>query len=250
MTEPIESAALEAYGRFFTHFNTRDAAKFTSALNFPHVRVSPHRAPAVIEEPETHEERQTWEPFIATGWDHTIGKPGECLHVGEAKAHVLGGWTRYTADEKPILSNTVAYIATQVEGQWGIQSRFGIDPGNGGETTTHYDQAVDTVTAYVEAFNARVWSRCAEAMNYPALLIDPGRVGRWDSANDFAKSLAEAQLPLLSEFEAKAVQGGPNAVNVALDAMLDDGARRVQALFSVTLRDAHWGIQARSIIEK
>ena len=61
MTEPIESAALEAYGRFFTHFNTRDAAKFTSALNFPHVRVSPRRAPAVIEEPETHEERQTWE---------------------------------------------------------------------------------------------------------------------------------------------------------------------------------------------
>ena len=248
MTEPIESAALEAYARFFTRFNSRDAAKFTAALNFPHVRVSPRRAPVVIEEPTTHAERQTWEPFIATGWDHTIGKPGECLHVGEAKAHVLGGWTRYTADEKPILSNTVAYIVTQVEGQWGIQSRFGIDPGDEGDTTMNYDPAMDTVTAYIEAFNARDWSRCAEAMNYPTLLIDPGRVGQWESANDFSKSLGEAQLRRVSEFEAKAMQGGPNAVNVALDAMLDDGAQRVQALFSVTLRGAHWGIQARSII--
>ena len=245
MAESIESAALEAYGRFFTHFNTRDASKFTSALNFPHVRVSPRRAPVVIEEPATHAERQSWEPFIARGWDHTTGRPGELLHVGEAKAHVLGGWTRYTADEKPILSNTVAYIVTQVEGQWGIQSRFGIDPGDEGDTSVHHGHAIDTVNAYIEALNERKWSQCAEQMNYPTLLIDPGRVSAWESANDFSKALGEAQLSRVSEFEAKAVQGGANAVNVALDVMLDDGA---QALFSVTLRDAHWGIQARSII--
>ena len=207
---------------------------------------SPRRTPVIIEEPATHAERQTWEPFIATGWDHTTGKVGECIHVGESKAHVLGGWTRYTADEKPILSNSVAYIVTQVEGRWGIQSRFGIDPGDEGDPSHHFDQAVDAVKVYIDALNERAWSRCAEQMNYPTLQIDPGSVSQWESPGDFSARLEAAQLPQVKEFEVRAVQGGPNAVNVALNAALDE--RRVQALFSVTLRDAHWGIQARSII--
>lgn len=249
MTDAAETAALEAYGRFFTNFNSRDARQFTAALHFPHVRISPRRTPVVIEEAQTHASRHSWEPFIATGWDHTTGKPGELLHVGDTKAHVLGGWTRYTADEKPILSNTVAYIVTNIDGRWGIQSRFGIDPGDDGDTAEHYAQAVEAVEAYVEAYNQHEARVCAARMNYPTLQINPGRVNQWDSVEDFSKSLADDQWQLITAHEARAVQGGPNSVNVALDVLLEDGQRQ-QALFSVTLRDDHWGIQARSIIEK
>lgn len=249
MAEIAETQALEAYERFFTNFNTRNAETFTAALQFPHVRVSPRRTPQVIELPETHISNQSWEPFIATGWDHSTGKPGEVLHFGENKAHVLGGWTRYTADEKPILSNTVAYIVTQYAGRWGIQARFGIDAGNDGDTTEHYASAVEAVETYLEAYNQRNWESCAEPMNYPTLQIDPGYVGRWESQGDFAKALEEGAWQAISAHEARAVQGGSNAVNVALEVLLQGGQRQ-QALFCVTLRDEHWGIQARSIITK
>ncbi|MEJ2130370.1 MAG: hypothetical protein P8Y95_01800 [Gammaproteobacteria bacterium] len=192
MTTDIEAAALEAYGRFFTNFNTRDATTFAAALHFPHVRVSPRRAPVIIDDAETHAARQSWQPFIETGWDHTTGTPGEVLHAGPDKVHVLGGWTRYTKDEQPILSNTVAYIVTNVGGRWGIQSRFGIDQGTdaGDETQA---SAIEAVEAFVNAYNARNWVACAEHMNYPTLQIDPGRVGQWTSADEFAEALARGE---------------------------------------------------------
>ena len=122
-----EASALEAYWRFFEGTNSRDVRRFTDALNFPHVRISARGHADRVPDAQTHMDRVSFDALIATGWDHTVGMVPEVLDVTSRKVHIKGGWTRFTRDEEPIIGNTVMYIATLVEGHWGIQSRFRTD---------------------------------------------------------------------------------------------------------------------------
>ena len=69
----------------------------------------------------------------------------------------------------------------------------------------------------------------------------------WETAADCAKALENGPWHFLTEQRARAVQGGPHAVNVALEVALDGGDETQDALFMVTERDGRWGIQGRSI---
>ena len=61
------------------------------------------------------------------------------------------------------------------------------------------------------------------------------------------RSWRSMTMRMLSRQRATAVQSGPKAVNVALNVALDGGDETQNALFLVTERDGHWGIQGRSI---
>jgi hypothetical protein len=238
----------DAYQRFFTAFNARDATGWSATLNYPHVRLSARTAPEVIANAEDHARRTQWERVTATGWDHSVPKNPQSLHAGRDSAHLLGGWTRYTKDGVAILENEVAYVLTRVHGTWGIQSRFGIDVLGDGSAATNAE-AVAVVEEYLDACSNRDWRRACDCLVFPTFLIAPGNLKEWRDCPSFVAMLESGHWHLLTEASARAVQGGATAVNVAVEVLLDGGDRRQQALFMVVRRDDRWGIQGRSIVE-
>ena len=244
-------SAIGAYWSFFESFNSREAEAFSAALNYPHVRVSPRRAPNIVPTPEQHAAAMSWQPVLAMGWHHTNGHEPQVVHDTDDCAHIVGGWTRVDADDRPVLVNRVSYIVTRTAAGWGIQCRFGTDAGSaedGGESDVHHAAGVAVVEDYVDAFSDRDWAQCVQFMHVPHFKIDVGMVREWSSGDALERALEEGPWHFVTETSARAVQGGENSVTVALDGLLDGGDRSVKALFFVVRQDGRWGIQARSII--
>jgi len=247
MSAESRAAALAAYHRFFEGWNSRKPELWAGALHFPHVRVSAHGPVAVVPTMEAHVAAMSWTPVEATGWDHSTEHEPRVIHEGEERVHIAGGWTRYTKDNEPIVSSYVSYVITRIGDSWGIQSRFGVDPGAAGLTDEHVEDAQNVVRAYLNARNERRFVAAAGWLNYPAVQVHPASVISWKSADDHATWL-EANAPRETRLAAaESVQAGPDAVNLALT-IVEDGVER-RRLVLVTLRDGHWGIQAESTVE-
>ncbi len=231
---------LDAYWAFFTNFNTRDPVTFSSALNYPHVRLSPRRAPGVVPTLEDHAAAMSWDRFIADGWDHTVGVEPEVLQVGEDRAHIRGGWTRFTKDGDPILTNYVTYIATRLPSGWGIQSRFGIDGG--------VDSADDDILAAADAFVTTLSSgdsnAVAHAMHLPNVRVGVGVVDKFEDRSALVQSLDADPVPALDGVSRSIVYGGVDAATVVIAGECTAG--RFQGLFFFSRVDDQWGVQARS----
>ena len=246
------TTALDAYWGFFASFNSRNAETFSAALNYPHVRVSSRGTPAVVPSLADHAATASWDRFLATGWDHTIGHEPRVLHDSPDRAHIVGGWTRVDADGGNVLMNRVTYIVTKTDAGWGIQSRFGTDGGTttaNGESGEHHERAVALVEDYIDAYNDRDWDRCAALLMTPHFKIDVGMVREWGSREELVAAFRDGPWHFVTETRAEAVQGGARSVTVALDGVIGGGDRSLGGLFFVVNKGEGWGIQARSIIE-
>ena len=244
-------SAIAAYWNFFESFNSRDGRAFSAALNYPHVRVSSRGTPAIVPSLDGHAASMSWQRVLATGWDHTNGHEPELLHKAEDRAHIVGGWTRVDAQDKAVLVNRVTYIVTRTDAGWGIQCRFGTDAGtaqSSGETEAAHARAVALVEDYIDAYNDRDWQQCASLMATPHFKVDVGLVREWQDRDSLQTAFRDGPWHFVTEISARAVQGGPNSVTVALDGVLDGGDRTLKGVFFLVNKDG-WGIQARSIIE-
>jgi hypothetical protein len=247
MTDP-RTEALAAYYRFFEGFNSRTPESWAAGLNFPHVRVSPNGTPSIVPSAAAHARNMSWEAVQASGWDHSVGAQPTVLHVSADCVHVIGGWSRYTRDNKLIMTNHVTYVITrmQVDGRdhWGMQSRFGADPGPGGLTDVHAEIAVGTAERFVAGWLAG--KADTGAANLPFIRVVPGQATRLDDAAALVEHLrtrpAAGAQPAP---RGRSVQAGPRAVNVAFGS---DDAPGLRALLLVTSRDGHWGVQAMSVL--
>lgn len=253
MSDP-EASALAVYWRFFEATNSRDSRKVADTLNYPHVRLSARSKPGFAQDAETLAARMSFDPLIATGWDHTVGMQPEVLHVAARKVHIKGGWTRYDSDDKPIMTNMVTYIATLVDGHWGLQSRFGTDTdlfwGKPEDRPVEADVDLDGNASKSEDIVASVLDQAGtknpEITRYfhdPHLVIDPGDVASIAAGQTIAGRLPSGR-PLARHVEA--IQAGATGVNVAFGATVDDGA--VEGVFLVKVEDARWGIKGGSLI--
>lgn len=249
MSDP-KTEALAAYWRFFEGGNTADSYVFTETLHFPHVRVSGRGWANVVPDAATHARNNSFESLFAMGWDHTVGADPVVLHVASDKVHIQGGWTRYTKDNEPIISNSVVYLATLLDGRWGIQARFGIDQSLDGPTANPTgegdeelagiaDKAQRIVCAALESGAKHAGK--SRLFHYPYLVIHPGRI---DSITD-ASALQQHWQPSKAHVaEARALQVGPTGATVAFGAEYDQG--RLEGVFLVRLEDNAWGIKSGS----
>ena len=253
MSDP-EAKALAAYWRFFEGCNSGDSDTFTETLNFPHVRVSARGWAGVVPDAETHARNNSFESLLAMGWDHTIGRKPEVLHVAPDKVHLVGGWTRYAKDDQPIISNLVTYIATDVEGHWGMQSRYGIDRELAGPTPDPL--AFDGVTGFSSNFRnaeeivatalASVGTdnpTCARHFHFPYLVIHPGHVETFADAAHLQRRLPETPPRLRT---VQAIHAGPTGATVAFEA--DLRGHRVQGICLVRVEDDDWRIKSGSFV--
>ena len=253
MPDP-ETEALAAYWRFFEGGNTADSLLFTETLHFPHVRVSGRGGAHVVPDAETHARNNSFASLFAMGWDHTVGADPEILHVASDKVHIQGGWTRYTKDNEPIISNSVVYIATLLGGRWGIQARFGIDQSLDGPTTDR--TAAEAADGALEG-NARTAQRLVRSalesageppgtgglFHYPYLAIHPGRI---DSIADQSGLQQYWQQSKTRVTEARAVQVGATGVSVAF--RTESPGERLAGVFFVRLEGDAWGIKSGSAV--
>jgi hypothetical protein len=108
---------------------------------------------------------------------------------------------------------------------------------------------------FMDAFNSRDVKRWAGTLNYPHVRLASNQVRVYNSAEEFARENADYQKRLApwdhSRWEStKMIQSGPEKVHFAVTFVRYDAAGKVigkfPSLYIVTLKDGHWGIQARS----
>ena len=253
---PTVTSGLAAAAHFMATWNTRDPEVWAGSLNFPHTRPAAggHR---VWQTKEDYVATTDYARVIATGWDHTEFEDLRLVHETDTKAHVAGRWLRVDTDGNPIRRNLVTYIATQIDGRWGIKARFGAGAPLPDDTAQPIaDIATATVESYLSAFNARDPVAWAATLNYPHLRIAGGDLRVWETENDYAgwmdfEGFAERtgwDRSVLDEIEV--VQAAENGANVAVTFTRFTADEEIiatfDALYLVTNENGRWGVRARS----
>ena len=222
---------LDAYWNFFESFNSRDPHRFSAALHYPHLRVSWRQDARVVADAEAHALAQSWNEIKASGWERSIGAEPHVIQSSEDKFHIAGGWTRVDKDNHPILSNRVVYIVTRIDGYWGIQSRFGTDPGGTNEDV-ETDNAIMRTIGWMYAHITQNKEDALRACSAPYFEIEVGGIRK-------VANIDQLTLRNLSEPKIERVQNGPGSVTYKVYSQAD------AALVYVTNRRG-WRIEAIS----
>ena len=124
MNEDSAKRAVQAVEAFIRTFNAQDHERQAETLNYPHIRLANGRyttienADAFIAGAKRGEARLRDE-----GWHHTVVASLEVVHAGKDKAHIAIRNDRCHADGTVYHSFETFWIATLVDGHWGIQFR-------------------------------------------------------------------------------------------------------------------------------
>ncbi len=248
--------ALEAVDAFLTTWNSRDPKAWANSLNYPHTRQSPTRG-RVWQTREAFVPAVDFERVLRTGWHHTQWDRKEVIHSGRRKAHVAGQYTRYNAEGEKLLTNQVTYVATEVDGKWGIQARFAAGPPVlETERAESEAAALKVVRDYMDAFNSRDPKACAATLNYPHVRIASGSLRVWETAEEYARWMDFDQFIRETGWHhsnldsVRAIQISTKGVNVALVfTRYDAKGKKIatyKTLYLVTNQDGRWGVRARS----
>ena len=113
-------------------------------------------------------------------------------------------------------------------------------------------QAMDE---FMTAFNARDTRAWAATLNYPHVRFASNQVRVYNSSDEFARENANYPKRLApwdhSRWDSmQAIQSGPDKVHFSVTFVRFDASGkeigRFPSFYIVTLKDGHWGVQARS----
>jgi len=116
-------------------------------------------------------------------------------------------------------------------------------------------QARKTMDEFMTAFNARDPAAWAATLNYPHVRFASNEVRVYNTAEDFTREMQDYPKRLApwhhSRWESMSVvQSGPDKVHLAVTFVRYDEHNqeigKFPSLYIVTLKDGHWGVQARS----
>lgn len=173
----------DAYFGFFEADRSKDGAAWAAVMSYPHVRVAAAGSTEFFQTAKEYADAADWTQREATGWVRTAGDDPVILHETQRKVHLLGGWTRYNADDEPILWNRVTYILTRPEDSWGVQARFAL----GSYDRNHEEEsarseatvaALDLVERFTYALGRGDDAAIAEICRLPLVEVDIGDVSR------------------------------------------------------------------------
>ena len=116
--------AVEAVHRFIRTFNAQDHAEHAKSLNYPNIRLANGRFNR-IESTEVFEKMSiAGAAYLeAEGWHHTVVTSLKVIHEGEDKVQFAITNDRCHEDGTVYKSFDTFWIATLVDGKWGIQFR-------------------------------------------------------------------------------------------------------------------------------
>ena len=235
----------EAYFEFFRADSAKDAEAWAAVMSYPHVRVSATGRSPYYETPEDYAARASWTAREATGWVRSRGIEPRRLHESEDKVHLAGGWTRFNAEDEPILRNRVTYILTRVAGSWGIQARFGTDSFTEAETVDA-GEAAQVVEQQLKQVAAGDVDAACTAFALPLVDVGVGRVERHEDMDGLRGMLGAMVRPAAIE-QIEAAQARRDGVVIAAGWSDADG-RRASGVFLVARRESGWEIAATSMM--
>jgi hypothetical protein len=121
---PAIAAARAAVHAFLEAFNRTDVPAMTAAMNFPHVRLAGGTFTTSNDPAHFLEQRRMLKAVLAgEGWDHTVLESIEVVHAGRQKVHMSLLFTRRRADGTVYNRFHTLWIATELDGHWGVQFR-------------------------------------------------------------------------------------------------------------------------------
>lgn len=248
--------ALQALDRYLETWNSRDAGRWATSLNFPHVRPGPG-AFELFRTPAQYVASVDFARTLATGWHHSEWTTRRVLQIGVDKVHVAGSWLRYTDDDRAMVGTSVTYIVTEQGGRWGVLSRFAAGPTglDAAGAAANGAAARETVDAYFRAWNSHNPKALGAAMHFPYVRIGDGAVEVWNSAAEFLAGPEPGRQRTWFETRlerAEAVQASANGVNVAVTYSRRDRAGQLlstyEAVVLVVRRGDAWRVQAVSTL--
>ena len=228
-----QQTPLEAYFNFFTSFNTRDAWQFSSALHYPHVRLTWRSEPVIYADTEAHALRTSWDRFIEAGWDHTEGMEPTVIHSSNDKHHIQGGWNRIKPNGETLLTNRVTYVVTKIDEIWGIQCRYGTDPKPQYEAILEVSAAADVARDWINAQTKGDIERAQSDCDDIIYEIGVGAVSK------ITRGTVMTMDPLV-DAKARFIQGVADAQTIAISSSTRD------VLLYLVLKHDAWKIKAIS----
>ena len=242
--------------RYLETWNSRDAGRWATSLNFPHVRPGPG-AFELFRTPAQYVASVDFAQTLASGWHHSEWTTRRVLQIGVDKVHVAGSWLRYTEDDRAMVGTSVTYIVTEQGGRWGVLSRFAAGPTglDAAGAAANGAAARETVDAYFRAWNSHNPKALGAAMHFPYVRIGDGAVEVWNSAAEFLAGPEPGRQRTWFETRlerAEAVQASANGVNVAVTYSRRDRAGQLlstyEAVVLVVRRGDAWRVQAVSTL--
>ena len=234
----------DAYFGFFRADSAKNAPGWAAVMSYPHTRVSATGNRPYYPTPEDYAARASWTAREATGWVRSVGVEPVRIHESERKVHLAGGWTRYNADDQPILTNRVTYILTRPDDSWGIQARFGVDSYTGNVNEDAAAAAIEVVGQYLAALASNDHAACADLSSYPFTQVGVGEVHRVGNGDELRDLLAK-EPRRVGNPELSAVQSGTDGVVVA-STVAHENARE-HAVFIVA-KEGGWRIAGASFL--
>lgn len=253
--ERVVREAIRAADRYLETWNMRDPMAWAGSLHFPHVRpgVGNFR---MTHTPEEYARGVNFERTIATGWHRSQWDSYDVVQASPTKAHVAGHYSRFNIAGEQIRTTVITYIVTKQGDHWGIQARFAagradIDESRRAESAAAAVAAVETYFAALnDPTDTAGW---AATLNYPHVRLADGTVEMWDTAEDYEQGSqgGRQRTWIGTRLDwAEPVQVGGVGVNVAVRySRLNRKGETLssyEAVYLVTNRDGHVGIQARS----
>jgi len=124
MTEAAEKAAIEMVHEFIETFNAQDHERHAQTLNYPHIRLAGGQFARIESAEEFTALSKRGEARLAQeGWHHTTVTNLEVVHSGSEKVHLALTNDRCHEDGTVYHSFDTLWIATLLDGKWGIQFR-------------------------------------------------------------------------------------------------------------------------------
>lgn len=119
-----EAAAKAAVESYIEGFNARDSERMADAFHFPHIRLAKGRFTIVDSREQFIERQDAVSALLAEeGWSHTVLESIAAVHAGDDKVHLDIEYTRRSSDGVAYTRFETLWIATLMNGRWGIQFR-------------------------------------------------------------------------------------------------------------------------------
>lgn len=212
----------DAYFEFYKADASQNGDAWAAVMSYPHVRVAANGKTQYFDTARDYADDADWTSRVATGWILTRGREPVRFHESPNKVHLVGRWTRYNADDDPILWNRVTYIVTKPADSWGIQARFALGTyHDGSDDEAAIAQAVEIATGqvrrYYEALGKNDGDTCANLCRFPLINVGVGEVTRIENSNELAQRVNE-RTTSFSNLNIEVAQSGPEGVLVAVTA--------------------------------
>ncbi len=123
----IESECNALLDRFMAALNAHDSAAMDACMHFPHVRMAAGGV-TVYDAPGSNPMDLFERLKSRDGWYRSAWEERRILQHGDDKAHIDVRYTRYREDGSVIGIYDSLYVATLVDGRWGIQARSSFGP--------------------------------------------------------------------------------------------------------------------------